>query len=97
MHNLAELYPKSFKALAGWTLKNDFGLNDTPMSELTYSVYTYSNTWAFYWKNGNGRDLDILRLFDFFEDNDIKIKIEEYRQRKFEDLFKKLETKLITL
>lgn len=95
MYNLDKLYPKSFKKLAGWTLKSDLGFDTTPISELKYDYSQYSDGWAFYWKNGNGRNMDILRLFDFFETLKINVDLKEYKERKFEDLFKRLEASLI--
>ena len=95
MYDLEKLYPKSFKKLAGWTLKNNFGFDNTPLSELKYTYYQYSDSWAFYWKNGNGRDLDLMRLFDFFESLKLEITVKEYRERNYENLFKRLELTLV--
>jgi len=95
MYNLEKLYPKSFKKLAGWTLKSNLGFDTTPISELKYDYSQYSDGWAFYWKNGNGRNLDILRLFDFFEYMKIEVTLKEYKERRFEDLFKRLESVIV--
>lgn len=94
MYNLATTHPKSFKKLAGWTLRSHSGYDKTPVSDLSYHFSPYTPDWSFFWKNGNGRTMDILKLFDFFEQQGLQITIKEYRNRDFETLFSKLESLL---
>ncbi len=97
MYELDKLYPKSYELLLAWSLRNNSGPCVTPINELKYDYSQWSCTdggWSVYFKNGNGRTYDTLRLFDFFKYNKIKILLREYKDKRFEDLFKKLETRL---
>lgn len=90
MYKLKELYPKSYKELAKWSICS----KDVPVSELKYDYSQWSNEWAFYYKNGNGKSHHILELFRFFK-NRIDITLKEYKDEDFESLFKKLESILV--
>jgi len=87
MYSLSEKYPKSYRALAKWSICS----KDVPISELKYDYSQWSSGWAFYYKNGNGKCYNILELFRFFRSNKVDITLKEYENEQFESLFKKLE------
>ncbi len=94
LFDLEKNYPKSFSSFAAWTLKDNNGLCETPASELIYDYSMWTESWSFYFKNENGRTYDYLRMFEFFEYFLIEISLEEYKNREFELLFKRLESRL---